>query len=351
MLVPSRIPPASRKGVTWRWLGWTLPLTLWWGTNTWGQTTPRPIVIQFSHVVAADTPKGRAALRFKELAEARTDGRVQVEVYPNSQLYQDREELEALRLGAVQMLAPSLSKLAVTGISDFEVFDLPFLFRSHADFHAIANGPIGAALLHKLDAQGFKGLAYWDNGFKVFSANRPLRRVEDFQGLKFRVQASRTLVAQMKALQAEPSVSTFVNVHDALRSGKLDGQENTPVNIISQHLNEVQTHLTLSNHGYLAYAVLVNQAFWDHLPAPIRTVLEGALRDATAFENGLAETENAKALERIQNAGNMIIYRPNPAELRAWARTMNAAYAQSQAWIDPQMMAAVQAQLHRTPEK
>jgi len=325
-------------------------LFLCWASIAWGQTT-HPIIIQFSHVVAADTPKGRAALRFKELAEARTGGRVQVEVYANSQLYQDREELEALRLGAVQMLAPSLSKLAGTGISDFEVFDLPFLFRSHADFHAIADGPIGSQLLHKLEAQGFKGLAFWDNGFKVFSANRPLRRVEDFQGLKFRVQASRTLVEQMKALQAEPSVSTFVNVHDALQSGKLDGQENTPINISSQHLNQVQTHLTLSNHGYLAYAVLVNQAFWDRLPASIRPVLEGALRDATAFENGLAETENAKALERIQNAGNMHIYRPTAGELRAWAQTMNAVYAKSRAWIDPQLLSAVQAQLRTAPRE
>jgi len=152
-------------------------------------------------------------------------------------------------------------------------------------------------------------------------------------------------VAQMKAVQAEPSVSTFVNVHDALQTGKLDGQENTPVNIYSQRLHQVQSHLTVSNHGYLAYAVLVNAQFWDHLPAPLRSVLEGALRDATAFENNLAESENAKALERIESAGKLAIYRPDAAELRQWEYAMAPVYQQSRSWIDPALIDAVRAQL------
>jgi C4-dicarboxylate-binding protein DctP len=200
-----------------------------------------PIVIQFSHVVTAETAKGRAALKFKELAESRSNGRVHVEVYPNSLLYKDREEMDALRLGAVQMLAPSLSKLSSVGGTDFEVFDLPFLFADHAAYRQVVDGPIGAELLHRLEASGIQGLAYWDNGFKVFTANRPLHSVQDFKGLKIRVQASKTLVKQMQQLGAEPSVSPLINVFEALRTGKLDGQENTPVNVASQRLYEVQS--------------------------------------------------------------------------------------------------------------
>ncbi len=175
-----------------------------------------PIVIRFSHVVAPDTAKGKAAQRFKELAEARTAGRVRVEVSPNSQLYKDREELEALQLGAVQMLAPSLSKLATLGGNDFEAFDLPFLFKSRAAFRAVADAPIGAALLKRLEGQGVKGLAYWDNGFKVFTANRPLRNVTDFRNLRVRVQSSGVISAEMRALEAEPVVTPLSDVYLAI---------------------------------------------------------------------------------------------------------------------------------------
>ncbi|NVO05863.1 MAG: DctP family TRAP transporter solute-binding subunit [Rhodoferax sp.] len=308
-----------------------------------------PIVIQFSHVVTADTAKGRAALKFKELAEARSNGRVRVEVYPNSLLYKDREEIEALRLGAVQMLAPSLSKLAGVGGTDFEAFDLPFLFPDHAAYRRVVDGPLGAELLHRLEASGLKGLAYWDNGFKVFTANRPLQGVQDFKGLKIRVQASRTLVKQMQQLGAEPSISPLINVFDALRSGKLDGQENTPVNIASQHLHDVQSHLTVSNHGYLAYAVVVNKAFWDKLPADIRSTLEAALRDATAFENGLAESENSKALERIKASGKLSIYTPGAQELAAWRAALDPVALAAQSGIQPELVRALQAATRAPP--
>ena len=308
-----------------------------------------PIVIQFSHVVTPDTAKGRAALKFKELAESRSNGRVRVEVYPNSLLYKDREEIEALRLGAVQMLAPSLSKLAGVGGTDFEAFDLPFLFPDHAAYRRVVDGPLGAELLHRLEARGIKGLAYWDNGFKVFTANRPLQSLQDFKGLKIRVQASRTLVKQMQQLGAEPSVSPLINVFEALRVGKLDGQENTPVNVVSQHLHEVQSHLTVSNHGYLAYAVVVNKTFWDKLPADIRSTLEAALRDATAFENGLAESENSKALERIRASGTLRIYTPNAQELAAWRTLLDPVALAAQSGIQPELVRALQAATRAPP--
>jgi C4-dicarboxylate-binding protein DctP len=300
-----------------------------------------PIVIQFSHVVTADTPKGRAALKFKELAELRTNGRVRVEVYPNSQLYKDREEVDALRLGAVQMLAPSLSKLAGVGGADFEVFDLPFLFKDHAAYRKVVDGAVGSEMLQRLESSGIKGLAFWDNGFKVFTANRPLQSVQDFKGLKIRVQASRTLVKQMQKLGAEPSVSPLINVFEALRTGKLDGQENTPVNVVSQRLHEVQSHMTVSNHGYLAYAVIVNKVFWDKLPADIRIALEAALREATAFENSIAEVENTKAMERIKASGKLNVYTPTAQELALWRTALDPISLATQSGIQPGLVRAI----------
>ena len=308
-----------------------------------------PIVIQFSHVVTADTAKGRAALKFKELAEQRTNGRVRVEVYPNSQLYKDREELNALSLGAVQMLAPALSKLAGVGGSDFEAFDLPFLFPDHAAYRRVVDGAIGTQMLQHLDASGIRGLAYWDNGFKVFTANRPLQTVKDFKGLKIRVQASRTLLKQMQQLRAEPSISPLIDVYEALRTGKLDGQENTPINVVSQRLHEVQSHMTVSNHGYLAYAVIVNKAFWDKLPVDIRSVLEASLRDATAFENSIAEAENAKALERIKASGKLSIYTPGAQDLAQWRVVLDPVSLAAQSGIRPELVKAIQAVTRAPP--
>jgi C4-dicarboxylate-binding protein DctP len=308
-----------------------------------------PIVIEFSHVVTADTAKGRAALKFKELAESRSNGRVRVEVYPNSRLYKDREEMDALRLGAVQMLAPSLSKLAGVGGTDFEVFDLPFLFRDHAAYRRVVDGAIGAEMLQRLETRGLKGLAFWDNGFKVFSANRPLQAVQDFKGLKIRVQASRTLVKQMQHLASEPSISPLINVFEALRTGKLDGQENTPVNVYSQRLHEVQSHLTVSNHGYLAYAVIVNKAFWDKLPPDVRSTLEAALRDATAFANGIAEAENSKALERIKASGKISVYTPSAQELALWRAALDPVALAVQSGIQPELVKAIQAVTRAPP--
>jgi C4-dicarboxylate-binding protein DctP len=305
---------------------------------------PKPIVIQFSHVVTPDTAKGQAALRFKALAEARTDGRVRVEVYPNSTLYKDREELDALKIGAVQMLAPSLSKLAKLGGGDFEVFDLPFLFKDRAAMRAVVDGAIGRSLLGKLETNGVKGLAYWDNGFKVFTANRPLQSVADFKALKIRVQASRVLVEQMKTLGSVPSVSPLIDVYQALKDGRLDGQENTPSNIFTQRLHEVQSHMTVSNHGYLAYAVIVNTAFWKKLPPDIRTALESALREATTYANGIAANENAQALEQIRRTGRLAVYTPSAQELADWRTALMPVYRQTRGWIDPATLAAIQMQ-------
>jgi C4-dicarboxylate-binding protein DctP len=186
-----------------------------------------PIIIKFSHVVATDTPKGKGAERFKELAEKATHGRVKVELYPNSQLYKDKEELEALQLGAVQMLAPSLAKFGPLGVKEFEAFDLPYIFPEKAVLYRITEGQVGKDLFKKLESKGISGLAYWDNGFKQMTANKPLHVPADFKGLKMRIQSSKVLDAQMRAMGANPQVMAFSEVYQALQTGVVDGTENT----------------------------------------------------------------------------------------------------------------------------
>ena len=242
-----------------------------------------PIVIKFSHVVAPDTPKGKGADKFKELAEKYTGGRVKVEVYPNSQLYKDKEEVEALQLGAVQMLAPSLAKFGPLGAKEFEVFDLPYILPDKPALRRVTDGDLGRKLFKKLESKGIVGLAYWDNGFKIMSANKPLREPIDFRGLKMRIQSSKVLEAQFKALNALPQVLAFSDVYQAMQTGVVDGSENTPSNMYTQKHYEVQKYLTLSDHGYIGYAVIVNKKFWDGLPAEIRGQLEQAMKEATAL--------------------------------------------------------------------
>ncbi len=205
-----------------------------------------PIVLKFSHVVASDTPKGKAADKFKELAEKYTNGKVKVEVYPNSTLYKDKEELEALQLGAVQMLAPSNSKFGPIGVKEFEVFDLPYILPDLATLRKVTDGPLGARLLKLLDSKGMTGLAYWDNGFKEMTANKKLITPADYKGVKFRIQSSKVLEAQFRALGSIPQVMAFGEVYQALQTGVVDGQENTWSNIYTQKMHEVQKYATVT---------------------------------------------------------------------------------------------------------
>ncbi|WP_231555364.1 TRAP transporter substrate-binding protein [Paracoccus sanguinis] len=276
------------------------------------------ITIKFSHVVAPDTPKGKAAQKFKELAEQYTEGKVKVEVYPNSQLYKDKEELEALQLGSVQMLAPSLAKFGPLGIPDFEAFDLPYIFDGYDQLRKVTDGEVGKGMLAKLEDKGIKGLAYWDNGFKIMSANSPLHTPDDFLGLKMRIQSSKVLEAEMNALGAVPQVMAFSEVYQALQTGVVDGTENPPSNMFTQKMHEVQKHATISNHGYLGYALIVNKAFWDGLPEDVRGQLDKAVAEATAYGNGIAKEENDKALEAMKAAGKTEFHELTPEEKEAW---------------------------------
>ncbi|MEC5208075.1 C4-dicarboxylate-binding protein DctP [Vogesella perlucida] len=279
-------------------------------------------VIKFSHVVAQDTPKGKAAEYFKKLAEERTKGRVQVQVFPNSQLYKDKEEMEALQLGAVQMLAPSLAKFGPLGVKEFEVFDLPYIFDNYDELHKVTQGPIGMQLLSKLESKGIKGLAFWDNGFKVLSANKPLKSPADVKGLKMRIQSSKVLEEQMRSMGALPQVMAFSETYQALQTGVVDGTENPPSNMFTQKMHEVQKHATVTNHGYLGYAVIVNKKFWDGLPADVRTILDGAMKDATNYANKIAKQENDEDLAKIKASGKTQVYVPTAAEREAFKKAL-----------------------------
>ncbi|HZY22943.1 MAG TPA: TRAP transporter substrate-binding protein [Beijerinckiaceae bacterium] len=286
-----------------------------------------PIVIKFSHVVTPDTPKGKGAEKFRELAEKYTNGKVKVEVYPNSQLYKDKEEVDALQLGAVQMLAPSLAKFGPLGAREFEVFDLPYILPSKAALRKVTEGDLGKRLFKKLESKGIVGLGYWDNGFKVMSANKPLRTPEDFRGLKMRIQSSKVLEAQMRALGAIPQVMAFSEVYQALQTGVVDGSENTPSNMYTQKHHEVQKFITLSDHGYIGYAVIANKKFWDGLPGDVRGQLEKAMAEATAYANQISQTENDEALAEIKKSGRSELIELTPEQKAAWRKALEPVYA------------------------
>jgi C4-dicarboxylate-binding protein DctP len=299
-----------------------LGLALSIGALACANAADAPIVIKFSHVVAADTPKGKAADFFAKRAAELTGDKVKVEVYPNSQLYKDKEELEALQIGAVQMLAPSLAKFGPLGVKDFEAFDLPYIFTDYKDLHTVTQGPIGAAILEKLQPKGIVGLAFWDNGFKSFSANFPIKMPADMKGKKFRIQSSKVLEEQMRALGALPQVMAFSEVYQALDTGVVDGTENPPSNMFTQKMYEVQKHLTMTQHGYLGYAVIVNKKFWDGLPADVRGQLEQAMKESTDLANRIAQEENDKALVGIKDSGKTTIYVPTPEEKLAFKKQL-----------------------------
>ena len=281
-----------------------------------------PIVIKFSHVVAADTPKGKASEFFAKRAAELTGGKVKVEVYPNSTLYKDKEEMEALQIGAVQMLAPSLAKFGPLGVREFELFDLPFIFDNETELHKVTTGPVGKMLFTKLESKGIKGLAYWDNGFKVMSANRPLKMPEDYKGLKMRIQSSKVLEAQMRAVGALPQVMAFSEVYQALQTGVVDGTENPPSNLYTQKMYEVQKNVSITNHGYLGYAVITNKKFWDGLPADIRGQLEKAMEEATTYANKIAQEENDSAMAKVKASGKSDVYTPTAQERMALKKAM-----------------------------
>lgn len=287
-----------------------------------------PIIIKFSHVAAADTPKGQAAEYFKKIVEERTQGKVKVEVFANSTLFKDKEELEALQLGSVQMLAPVPGKFGPLGVKEFEVFDLPYIFKDIDAVHRFSRGPQGTGLLKKLESRGVVGLAYWDNGFRVMSANKPIHTPADMKGLKMRINSSKVNAAIMKSVGAQPQSMAFSEVYQALQTGVVDGTEGPLSNLYTQKQYEVQKHVTLTYHTISNYVVVANKKFWDGLPQDIRSTLETAIKDATAFNDNVAEKDEAAALAAIKASGKSTVYAPTPTEYEAWTKAVSPVQAE-----------------------
>jgi len=298
----------------------------------------QPIVVKFSHVVANHTPKGKGALKFKELAEKYTGGKVKVEVYPNSTLYKDKEEMDALNSGSVQILAPSTAKFRPIGVPEFEVMDLPYIFNGQEGYEKIVDGPIGKSLFKKLETKGITGLAYWDNGFHMVSANKPLLMPPDFQGLKIRISGSKIADLYFRALGALPQIMAFSEVYQALQTGVVDGCENTPSNYYTQKFFEVQKHITVSSHAHLQYAVITNSKFWNGLPADIRTQLNKAMKEASDYSNGIAKQENVDALAQIKASGKTTLHYLTPQQVTAWKAAFKPVYQEAKGRIGKQIV-------------
>lgn len=289
-----------------------------------------PIIIKLSHVVTGNTAKGKSAIRFKELAEEKTKGRVKVEVYPNSTLYKDKEEIEALQLGAVHILIPAVAKFAPLGLDDFNAFDLPFLFPNVDALHRVTGGKIGQALLKKLNSHGIEGLAFWDNSFALFSANRPLKTPGDLKGLKMR-SYSKIIDAQYAALGALPQSMAFSELYSALQTGVVDGQDTVPVNMVTQKLYEVQKHATLTFHRHPVYAFITNKKWWDGLNPDIQQSLKEAIAEATSFNNDIAQKENADALVEMRAKSTIQLYEPTADEIQVWRKALDPVFERAAA--------------------
>jgi C4-dicarboxylate-binding protein DctP len=302
---------------------------------------PETFVIKFSHVASAQAPKGRAAEYFKKLAEERTHGRVKVEVYANSTLYKDKEEIEALQLNAVQMLAPAPGKFGPMGVKQFEVIELPYLFESMESAQKVTQGPIGKQLLKSLEPKGVVGLAFWDNGFRQFTNNTPMHLPSDLKGLKIRIQSSKVFDAQLRNVGALPQVMAFSEVYQGLQSGVINGQDNPVSNIYTQKFYEVQKHMTMTNHTYHGYVVVTNKKFWDKLPADLRAVLETALAETTSRYGQFVEEEDNAALDAIKQSGKMAIYEPTPAEMKVWREEFRKVHAEMADRLGKDLIASI----------
>jgi C4-dicarboxylate-binding protein DctP len=280
-----------------------------------------PMVLKFSHVVAEKTPKGQAALKFKQVAERLLSGKVKVEVYPNSQLFGDAKEMEALALGDVQFIATSLSKFGKY-TKKLQVFDLPFLFKDMDAVDRFEQSKVGQGLLRSMENRNYLGLAYWHNGLSQMSANRPLLVPADAKGLTFRIQQSDIIAASYQDIGANVLKLAFSKVYQALQAGTVNAQENTWSNIYSKKFYELQKHFTESNHRVIDYMVLVNATWWNGLPADIRTGLIKALGEATVVNNDIANKLNIEAKKKIQASGVTTIHQLTPAQHAQWVKAM-----------------------------
>jgi len=300
-----------------------------------------PIIIKYSHVVAENTPKGQAAIKFKELAEKALPGKVEVQVFPNSQLFGDGKEMEALLLGDVQIVAPSLAKFGKY-TKKLQIFDLPFLFDDIQAVDRFQNSAKGQELLTSMEGKGLIGLGFLHNGMKQFSANVPLHTPADAKGLKFRIQASDVLEAQFKAVGGNPQKIAFAEVYQALQSGVVDGTENPWSNTYTKKFFEVQKYITESDHGVLDYMVVTNASWWNGLPADVRSALAKAMTESIAYGNKIALTEDETYRSQVIEAKKAEVIKLTKAEKAEWRKAMKPVWAQFESEIGKDLIEAAE---------
>ncbi|WP_439888611.1 TRAP transporter substrate-binding protein [Pseudomonas sp. MBLB4123] len=307
-----------------------------------------PILIKFSHVVADNTPKGQGALLFKQLVEERLAGKVRVEVYANSSLHGDADELEALRKNEVQLLAPSLAKFGQY-TQQLQVFDLPFLFDDLDAVNRFQKRAKGRQLLRAMEAHDIVGLAYWHNGMKQLSASKALLLPTDAAGLNFRIQSSEVLDAQFRQLGAQSQAMPFAEVFEALQSGRVQGAENPWSNIYSKNLHRVQPYISETNHGVLDYMLVSNPRFWYAIPHAIRVELEGIVDEVTYAVNRQAEADNRADRQRIEASGSSQVIGLSAEQREAWRNAMRPVWRQFEAQIGADVLKAAQAVNRKSP--
>lgn len=299
------------------------------------------IVIKFAHVTNTDKhPKGIAASLLQERVNEEMDGKACMEVFPNSTLYNDDQVLEAILQGDVQMAAPSLSKFEKF-TKKYRIFDLPFMFKNIDAVDAFQTSETGQAMKESMTRRGLLGLEFWHNGMKQISANKPLMTPDDAKGLKFRVQTSDVLVAQMRALGASPQPMAFSEVYGALQTGVVDGQENTWSNIYGQKFFEVQDGITETNHGIIDYMVVTGVDWWDSLPDDVRDQLSTILREVTETRNAESAKVNQEAKQAIIDAGGEV-RQLTDEQRQAWVDVMKPVWAEFEADVGAENIAAAQ---------
>ncbi|MBC7954114.1 MAG: DctP family TRAP transporter solute-binding subunit [Rhodospirillaceae bacterium] len=302
---------------------------------------PQPIVIKFSHSAGADTAKGKTIAHFKEVAEKRTGGAVRIEIFGNSQLYKDMEEYQALLLGAVHMIAPTTSTVGQKGVRDFDVFDLPYLFPNLKAVHTITQGPIGKSLLDKLPARGVVGLAYWDNGMRILTSNKPIATPADLQNKRMRGQYSKVFDTEMRVLGAKPLAAHFSDVKKGLDDDLFDGIEITLPNLYNLKLYTKQDYAVLTYHGYQGYVVLANKRFWEKLPPLIRKALESAMQETQSYADEMARRDGEDSLAKMIANGKPIFHTPTESEQATWHHASKRVYVAIDNWMNNDLIQSI----------
>ncbi len=284
------------------------------------------IFFKFSHVVAENTPKGRAADKFAELVNEKSNGTIKIIVFPNGSLFSDIEEITALKEGEVHFIAPATSQLGRLS-PEWGVLDLPYAFPNHEAIQAGIHGPIGDHLLKSLQKNGLSGLAHWSNGFKQITSNKgQIRMPQDLRGQKIRVMNSDVIRSQFELVGAEAQSESFNSTYRLIEAGQMDGEENTISNIYSKKFYEVQKHLTISNHGYLGYVVMMDQKFWDQQSKNTQQILLEAMKETTAWNDQQAIKINEEQLELIKQNSSIQIHELSDNEKQEWKSKLDPVY-------------------------